>query len=406
MAVRPDGRELWVANHVSDSVSIIDLDSASSTFQHVIDTVQEFDLRTRTSLFDEPVGIAFADNAKAYVALSSENQIAVVDTASRKVMKRLTIPAQEPRAVVVRTGRLYVLAFESGNKTQLSGGAKSDIDGDLVTFDAYEHSIRNNNVLSLGHVVDIVKHPRVPDRDLFVFDTATDRLVATVESAGTLLYGLAVDSKGVAYVAQTDARNDVNGRSGTKKHGLKEMANRAFLNRITRVALRGESFEPPAFFDLEPLPPAHPERGAALATPFAIQVTSDDSTLVATAAASDKLFTVDAASGRVLGQVAVGAGPRGVALDGSSAWVLNALADTVSLVDWRDRKHPVVVATITLDDPTHPTFKRGRIAFNTAKASTTGTFSCASCHPDGHTDQLLWVLDTPVVTGGNQIMPR
>ena len=56
--------------------------------------------------------------------------------------------------------------------------------------------------------------------------------------------------------------------------------------------------------------------------------------------------------------------------------------------------------------PRHPTFKRGRIAFNTAKASSTQTFSCASCHPDGHTDQLLWVLKTPIVTGGNQIMPR
>ena len=33
-------------------------------------------------------------------------------------------------------------------------------------------------------------------------------------------------------------------------------------------------------------------------------------------------------------------------------------------------------------------------------------FSCASCHPDGHTDQLLWVLKTPIVEGGNQIMPR
>ncbi|MEO8353010.1 MAG: hypothetical protein ABI680_14865, partial [Chthoniobacteraceae bacterium] len=65
-----------------------------------------------------------------------------------------------------------------------------------------------------------------------------------------------------------------------------------------------------------------------------------------------------------------------------------------------------VAATIALEDPTPPTMKSGRIAFETASASTTGTFSCASCHPNGHTDQLLWVLKTPVVTGGDQIMPR
>ena len=37
-----------------------------------------------------------------------------------------------------------------------------------------------------------------------------------------------------------------------------------------------------------------------MATPFAIQVSSDDRTLVVTAAGSDKLFTVDASSGNVL----------------------------------------------------------------------------------------------------------
>ena len=406
VAMRPDGKEVWVANHVSDSISVIDADPTSRTHLHVIATVQEFDAKTKATKFDEPVGIAFADNEKAYVALSSENQIAVIDVAARKVTRRLTIPAQEPRAIAVRNGKLYVVPFESGNKTQLSGGAKNKIDGDLVTFDAYEHSIRNNNVLSIGHVVDIVKHPKVPDRDLFVFDTKTDALVETVDTLGTLLYGLAVDSKGTAFVAQTDARNEVNGRSGTKKHGLKEMENRAFLNRITKVGFKGGKAEKPAFFDLEPLPPKHPEKGMALATPFAIQVSEDDSTLIATAAASDKLFTVDAATGAVLGRVEVGAGPRGVALDGKSAWVLNALDNTVSLIDLSDPAKPKAVATITLEDPTHPVFKRGRIAFNTAKASTTGTFSCASCHPDGHTDQLLWVLDTPIVTDGNQIMPR
>jgi YVTN family beta-propeller protein len=403
---RPDGKEVWVANHVSDSVSVIDTDRASPTYLHVVATVQEFDPKTKATQFNEPIGIAFSGNEKAYVSLSSDNQIIAIDVSSRKVTKRLTIPAQEPRALAVHDGKLFVLAFESHNQTQLSGGRKDKIDGNLVTFDAYNHSIENNNVLSIGHIVDIVKHPQVPDRDLFVFDTRTDDLVATVDGVGTLLYGLAVDGKGNVYIAQTDARNDANGRSGTRKHGLKELENRAFLNRITRVAFKGGKAETPKFFDLEPRPPQQPKRHEALATPFAIQVTADDSTLIVSAAASDKLFTVDAASGAVLGRVDVEAGPRGIALDGGNAWVLNALANSVSLVDLTDREKPKLLTTIPLDDPTHPVFKRGRIAFNTAKASTTGTFSCASCHPDGHTDQLLWVLDTPIVTGGNQIMPR
>ncbi|MEO1997357.1 MAG: YncE family protein, partial [Planctomycetaceae bacterium] len=176
LAVRPDGREVWVSNHVSDSVSVIDNVPDSPTYLQVVATVQDFDPETKATRFDEPIGIAFAGNEKAYVALSSENQIAVIDVATRKLIRKLTIPAQDPRAIAVHGDRLYVIPFESNNKTQLSGGSKDDIDGDLVTFDAYEHAIRVNNVLSLGHVTDIVKHPEVPDRDLFVFDTATDEL--------------------------------------------------------------------------------------------------------------------------------------------------------------------------------------------------------------------------------------
>ena len=411
LAARPDGKEVWVANHVSDSVSVIDTDPSSPTHLQVIATVQDLDSATKATRFDEPVGIAFANNAKAYVALSSENQIAVIDVARRTVIQRLDIPAQDPRAILVRAGRLYVIPFESGNQTQLSGGTGKP-DGNLVTFNAWNHSIATNNVLSLGHVVDIVKNAKVPDRDLFVFDTTTDQLVETVHTLGTLLYGLAVDSNGVAYIAQTDARNDVNGRAGTRKQGLAELENRAFLNRITRIPFKAGRANPPTFIDLEPLPPQHPEEGLALATPYAIQISNDDSTLVVSAAGSDKLFTVDAATGKILGRVTVGAVPQGIALECSAdgkpsrAWVLNAAADTVSLVDLSRSSKLEVIDTLVLADPTHAQVKRGRIAFETASSSTTGTFSCASCHPNGHTDQLLWVLKTPIVTGGDQIMPR
>ena len=412
IASRPDGKEVWVSNHISDSVSVIDTDESNPTFLHVIATVQEFDTGRKATNFDEPMGIAFASNEKAYVALSSDNQIAVIDVASREVTKRLTITAQDPREIVVRDGKLYVIPFESNNQTQLSGGAAEDIDGDLVTFDIFEHSIRNNSKLSLGHVIDVIKHPDMPDRDLYVFDTKTDELIETVDTLGTLLYGMTVDSQGRVFIAQTDARNDSNGRAGTEKHGLAEMGNRAFLNRITRVDFGGVDAQQKRFFDLEPLPPQQPDPVDALATPYGIKISEDDSTLFVSAAGSDKLITIDADSGEVLGRVAVDATPRGVALvsaeDGSptQVWVLNAVENTVSLVDVSTTSNPRLIDTVALEDPTQPVLKRGRKAFETAMASTTGTFSCASCHPDGHTDQLVWVLATPIVTRGDQIQPR
>ena len=238
IAVRPDGQEIWVSNHISDSVSVVDNNPKSPTYLHVIATIQAFDQQNKSTLFDEPMGIAFANSQKAYVALSSDNQIAVVDVAQRKIIKRLTITAQDPRAISVHDGKLYVIPFESNNKTQLSGGMKDNIDGGLVTFDAVAHSIVTNSKLSLGHVLDIIKHPDMPDRDLYIFDTETDELIKTVDTLGTLLYGLTIDSRGRVFIAQTDARNDANGRAGTEKQGLKELMNRAFLNRITRVDLQ------------------------------------------------------------------------------------------------------------------------------------------------------------------------
>ena len=135
-AVRPDGKEVWVANHVSDSVSVIDTDPVSASYRQVVETIQ--DLRSDgATLFDEPVGIAFASNAKAYVALSSRNQVAVVDALSYTVTKLLNIRAQDPRAIAVRNGRLYVAAFESGNQTEFPSCAALDPRG-LSEGDAFD----------------------------------------------------------------------------------------------------------------------------------------------------------------------------------------------------------------------------------------------------------------------------
>lgn len=413
LAVRPDRREVWVANHISDTVSVIDTDPDSPTLHHVIATVQSINPVGFATDFDEPVGIAFASNEKAYVSLGPDNEIAVIDVGSYAITGRLPIRAQDPRAIVVRGDRLYVLAFESNNQSQLSGCTEEKIDGDVCTFDAVEHAFTNNNVLSLNYEADIIKNPLVPDRDLFVFNTSNDQPVAIVNTVGTLLYGLAVDSNGRVFVAQADARNDENGRAGTLQEGLVEMENRAFLNRITRVDCESNCGAP-TFFDLEPLPPVHPDEGMALATPFGIQISDDDSTLVATAASSNKLFTINPDTGEILDSVDVGGIPRGIALQSteqgaaSTAWVLNVGDNTVARVDVSSPTDIRLTDTIALEDPTHPDVKQGRLAFNDANASTTGTFSCESCHPDGHTDQLIWVLDTPVcdVSGCTQIPPR
>jgi YVTN family beta-propeller protein len=407
VALRPDGSELWVANHVSDSVSVIALSPGPSQYK-VVETIQAVDAANLISDFDEPVGIAFANNDKAYVALSSRNQIAIVDANSYAVTGLLALNAQEPRAMRVRDGRLYVPVLESGNRSELSACIGAPVPGDdQCTFDFLQANFAQNPQL-VGFQVDIAKDPLMPDRDLFVFDTATDAQLDVVDGVGTLLYGLAVSSTGEVFVAQTDARNADNGRAGTLGQGLADLANRTFLNQIGVVDCSGGTCAAPSVFQLEPLPPAQPLAGQQLATPYAIEISGNDQVLVATAASSSRVFTVDAGSGAVLDVLDVGHGPRGIALRSDpstgaplTAYVLNTLDDSISEIDVSNPASLVETRRKSFNGDTTPlAVRNGRIAFNDAAASTTGTFSCASCHPDGHADQLLWVIGAQCTFAG------
>jgi YVTN family beta-propeller protein len=416
VAVRPDGKQVWVTNHISDSVSVIDTDPASSTYHEVVATIQ--DLEAGVTNFDEPVGVAFASNDKAYVALSSRNEIAILQRSGDAYVldpDRLVITAQDPRALTVRNGRLYVVAFESGNQSELSVCLNAQAGNPQCTLSASAVGSAGGNPNLPGIPKNIVRDPDVPDRDLFVFDTATDALVGqAVTGVGTLLYGIAVDSAGNAYVTNTDARNahvddagnpDGNGLAAPPPeglgHGLADLENRIFRNRITRVACGGSACGAPARFDLEEQPGT--SVATPLATPYGVAITGDDAFLVVTAAASDRLALVQAANpglSGVLDTLPVGDIPRGVALHsppGSAsgrAYVLNTLGNSVSVVDVNVGATGLqLVASIPVGgDPTPAEVQRGRIAFHTARASSSGTFACASCHPDANVDQLLWVI--------------
>ena len=406
LAVKPDGSELWVSNHVSDSVSVIDASPASPNYGTVIQTVQDIDSNGVTQ-FDEPAGIAFASNSKAYVALSSRNDIAIVDATDYSVSGRIHITAQDPRAIAVRNGRLYVTAFESGNQTELTlcpedpkgpSGSQCTLDtDDIVTFVVTSPNIPGENV-------EIIKDPDTPDRDLFVFNTSNESSFDVVSTVSTLLYGVAVDSNDRVFVAATDALNDVNRLMG---ENLIDMDNRMFLNQVVRVDCGGGSCGSPTALDLEPLPPTPPPAGTQLATPYGIAISDDDSTIVGTAMGTSRIFTQDPNSGAVLDILDLDAGvpadagqqiPKGVALASNggtgapeTAYVLNTLENTVSIVDVSNPSNLVHVQKISVGkDPTPDSVRRGRIAFANAFASESGTFSCESCHPDSHTDQLLW----------------
>jgi YVTN family beta-propeller protein len=389
LAVRPGGQELWVSNHLSDSVSVIDLDLNSPSYGQVIETIQSLDASGATE-FDEPVGIAFASSAKAYVALSSRNRIAVVDANNYAVTGFIEITAQEPRAIAVRNGKLYVAAFESGNKSQLSA-CGSAIPSPPCTLGLQELAAFATNPNLPNETKEIISINPIPDRDLFIYNTSDESSVADGRRIGTLLYGLAVAADDTVYLTQTEARNLVNGAHGDT---LADLDGRMFDNEIARLTCTtGTNGCTETITNLEPGGTTHAN---SLATPYGVALSGDDATLLVTAAGANRLASYDTATMSQLDVVSVGAIPKGVAFipstgSAGTAYVLNTLDNTVTRVDVAENGDLTGQGSIAVgSDPTPDAVRRGNIAFNNAFASTTGNHSCGSCHPDGNTDQLLW----------------
>ena len=95
----------------------------------------------------------------------------------------------------------------------------------------------------------------------------------------------------------------------------------------------------------------------------------------------------------VSARIPVGRNPKGVALspDGSILYVTNRLDDSVSVIDTATRK---VVSTIGLGGPAELTpQRRGEQLFFDTRFSFHGQFSCANCHLESTFDGLQWDLE-------------
>lgn len=179
-----------------------------------------------------------------------------------------------------------------------------------------------------------------------------------------------------------------------------------FTNAITYLSLEGPELTVTLPLDLRTQGFANPEGVAIAADGMRAYVTHAGADLVSVIdlpalveVANSKPNTDDLRLTRryVRTRIPVGANPRGIAVssDGKRVAVANRLDDTVSVIDTEKLE---VVRTIALgaNHGTGPAgyelVRKGERLFHSAKLSFSGQFSCASCHPDGHTDGLNWDL--------------
>jgi YVTN family beta-propeller protein len=381
--------------------------------------------------YDSPCAIAASpDGSTLYVACSTTRQIAVVDTASTRVMQRVDLPAPPTGCAVTRdAARLYVAcAAPRSHVLVIDLDCGAVLDGIMVGHTAmapvlsaderrlyvcnrFENSV---SVLDLTTGTEIERVPvsREPvaaaltsdGRHLLVanhlhnavtdgpgvaavvsvIDTTSLRLVRQIQLArgSGLLRGIAVSPDGrYAAVTHLLARyylptTEVDfGRINSNALSLIDLERMEYLRNV--------------FLD-------QARHGAG--NPWAVAWTADSSRMVVTLAGTHELCLIDAPL-RPQQPVAAGKriplrgnGPRSLAVVGHHAYIANYFSDDLAVVDLDAAD--VEPSRIELSPPSEMSrVRQGEMWFNDATLCYQQWQSCASCHDsDGRMDAMNWDL--------------
>ena len=405
VAVRND-REIWVANWLSDSVSVVDLKTWNVT--------RTFDVG------DEPTDIVFAGQTRemAFVCVSGSSQIKVYDPATPSAAPQvIAIRGKQPRALTrdANGSRVFVSIFESGNQTTTvpaasvaAGGGppapNPSMSGSLPAAPGVGLIVKWNgsgwsDERSDGRWTSFIPYT-LADVDIAVLDTsgATPTLNREVHNVGTHIGNAVVDPAGnQLLVVNDEARNNVRFEPNLRGR---------FLNtRVSMVGLASATVTPVDLnqhIDYGVPAGSDAERANSLALPADI-VRATDGTLYVAATGSGKVGVLDPL-GAVQARIAVGQGPTGLALNPKRKllYVLNRFDETVSIVDTTTRAQ-IGVALVGFN-PEPASLVHGRRFLYDAGLSAHGDLACASCHANGHRDGIAWDLGDP--QGAMQTVPN
>lgn len=398
--------EAWVVNHISDSVSVIDLSSA-----RVVRTM---------SVADGPGDVVFAGSPqRAFVSCSKANSVMVFDPASPATAPTtIAIAADEPRALAVSPdgSRVYAAVYFSGNKsTILPANAVSNPSGPYAgrnpppnSGNAFDPPI-SPALPTPPTVALIVKQDpsgvwvddNIGNWSSFVTWTLADRDVAIIDAgnpaapvtyAGGLMNinaGIAVRPDGVVTTVGTDGINEV--RFEDNVNGVFVRAELASFSPASPVASRlVTDLNPHLDYTSPSAPPA--VRAQSLGDPRAIVWNAAGTLAYVSGRGSGSVAVFDSAGARVA-MIPVGKGPTGLALAGSRLFVLNHFDASISVIDTVSNTE---TARVPFYDPTPTSIKDGRpLLFDTHLTSGLGQASCASCHVDARSDGLAWDLGSP-----------
>ena len=457
LAVRNAG-EVWVVNHLSDSISIVDVAANPPRVKRTLLVGDE----PRDIVFGRAPSDTGTARSRAFITTAHRGQnnprdpqlttpsvgradVWVFDannlgnSLGGTPLTVITLFGDTPRALAVTPdgNTVYAAVFHSGNQTtiisegpvcdgfggsclNLAGippgglpGPRTDVTGAeapetglIVRFDPSTRRWLD----PLGRNWTSFVRFSLPDRDVFQIDAdaATPVEVSSFSSVGTILFNMAVNPRnGRLYVTNTEARNEVRFEGpgifgGTTVQGRLHQARVSVLGGTPTVIPR--HLNKHIDYNQRPAPAGVKERSLAIPTAIAIDDRPNQPVLVYVAAfGSSKVGVFDATELESNAFIPdsgdhiqlSGGGPTGLALD-IPRNRLYVLTRFDNSISVVDLATFDETAHVPLYNPEPPAIVVGRpILYDANLSSSNGEASCGVCHVFGDLDSLAWDLGNP-----------
>lgn len=391
LALTPDGRELWVACEASGSVVVVDT-------------------ATRTRRIEIPVGgqpndVTFTpDGRKAFVSNRLEDNVSVVDVATHRVVQTIDV-GDEPHGVLVdRKGRfLYVLNTSIDNISVI----------DLATLQEVKRLRASRSPWSLA---------QSPDGGSIVVTHALSRFIGDRQPAMSEVTVIDPERAVVADRVTVPAANLLQGVTWhpSGDYALFTLLRTKNLVPMTRInhgwtisnglgLLWRDGTVDQVLLD---------QNNLCFPDPSDVGITPDGRYALVTSSSTDRVAVVDLNrlvallksatpherrrvipnhTGKpaeyVVKHIPTQTAPRGLTLsaDGATAYVASMLDDAVTVIDVTTL---AAVARVDLGGAKELTQRRrGEKLFHSAAIAFRRQFSCSSCHPDGHIDNIVYDIE-------------
>jgi len=395
VVITPNKTFAYVTNQASGTVSVVDLASQAKVADIPVG--------------GEPYGIALTpDAARAYVANSASNTVSIIDTASRSVVGTIAIPGVQPRGVAITNNNggvgqqfVYVTQFLSQPTASGAPGLDQGSEGKVFVLSTTDDS-------QIQGVITLAAHDTgfAADRTAFGGSDKEPTFAYPNQMQSIVL------KNGRGYLPNVAASPE-----GPVKFNVDTQAFLSVFDVAAKSELPGGTINLHAAVKVQTFTPK-----LFVANPWAVAFKHASNDGYVVSSASDVLVKVTldgngvptvatvAAEGDTtrVATIEVHKNPRGIVINNADtrAYVYNFISKDVSVVDLTASPEAETGRIQSADLPAPGSdaakFLTGNELFHTSRGefdegvaermSNEGWQACASCHPDGLSDGVVWAF--------------